>query len=138
MKTHTSSTNRGVLLGAGAIVALAAVLAFTDLVSEGWADRIMMVVLGGILVVYGNSFPKTLRPLSAMRCETTREQSLRRLSGWFYVLVGLTWIVAWLALSESLATTITVVTVIASVLVMAGHVTWCLRQRRRAEPTPGL
>ncbi len=138
MNTNTSSRKRKEILLAGAIVAASVVLAVTGIAEEGWPRRLAMAVLGGFLVVSGNSIPKTLRPLSAMRCETTREQALRRLTGWAFVLVGLTWVVAWLALSESLAAAITVVTTLAVGALMAGHVTWCLRQRRRAEPTPGL
>lgn len=138
MNTKRRSSRLKEILVAGLIVAAAVVLALTGIADEGWSLRIVMAVLGGVLVWKGNSFPKTLRPLSAMRCESTREQSLRRLTGWFFVLVGLAWMVAWLALSESLATTITLVTSIAGGLLMAGHVTWCVTQRRRAEPSAGL
>ena len=62
------------------------------------SDRAMGVVLGVVFMVSSNSIPKRLTPLSATPCEPTRAQTLQRFAGWTFVLAGLGYSVAWLAL----------------------------------------
>ena len=60
--------------------------------------RLVMAIAGVFLMSTGNMIPKTLRPLSAMRCDATKAQSFRRLAGWTWVLAGLAVAISWLAL----------------------------------------
>lgn len=130
--TGEGSSISKAILGAGLLVAVAVGLATTGLVDGATADRIMILLLGALLVGVGNSLPKTLRPLSARRCVSSREQALRRLSGWVFVLTGLAWILAWLVLPLEAARAITRWTAIGSLLLAAGHVGWCVVARARA------
>ena len=60
--------------------------------------RLMMAIAGAFLVSTGNMIPKTLTPLSAMRCDATKVQSFQRLAGWTWVLAGLALAIGWLVL----------------------------------------
>jgi hypothetical protein len=57
------------------------------------------VLSGAFLIMLGNVMPKTLPPLSSMRCDGARLQAFQRLAGWTWVLCGLGSAIAWLALS---------------------------------------
>ncbi len=120
------------IVAAGLIVAVAVALAWAD-VQGPWL-RAFLVFLGVVLMVSGNSLPKRLQPLSSMRCETSREQLMRRLTGWFFVLAGLAWTITWVVLSESTAKTITTVIMAAGAVVITTYVGWCMAARRRATP----
>lgn len=131
MNVWRDSSARAQITGAGLLLALAAVLAVTDLSG----DQKLMVLIGAVLVMTGNSMPKALRPLSRMRCETATEQAIRRGTAWFFVLVGLSWIASWLALSEGLATSITIVTSAVTTVVIAAVVMWCRSTRAGDRPS---
>lgn len=108
------------LVGAALLLALALGLAMTDFLDADTESRIMMVVFGAMLVVSGNSIPKALRPRSAMRCDSTREQSVRRFMGWFFVLTGIAWIAVWLILPVDHASVVTLVSAVAFLLILTG------------------
>ena len=59
-----------------------------------------MVILGAFIVATGNALPKTLTPLSVLRCDPApaRAQALHRFAGWAWVLTSPALSVAWLAL----------------------------------------
>ncbi|MGH7936639.1 MAG: hypothetical protein ACREF8_06490, partial [Chthoniobacterales bacterium] len=60
--------------------------------------RLVMAIAGVFLVSTGNMIPKTLTPLSAMRCGATKVPSFQRLAGWTWVLAGLALAIGWLVL----------------------------------------
>lgn len=121
-------------IGAALLLTLALGLATTDFLDVDTESRIMMVVFGAMLVISGNSIPKRLRPLSSMRCDSTREQALRRFTGSFFVLTGVVWIIVWLVLAVDHAAIVTLLTAGACLLI----VMWCLSARWRARPSAQL
>ena len=95
------------------------------------------VLIGVFLAMLGNVLPKSLPPLSSMRCDGARQQAFQRLAGWTWVLCGLASTIAWLALSidsAEIATTVLVVTAMA----VTGVQLLRLRRPRKDEPAPGL
>lgn len=127
MMTDDGRSPLKALLGAALLIALALGLATTDFLNADTESRIMMVVFGAMLVVSGNSIPKALRPRSAMRCDSTREQSIRRFMGWFFVLTGIAWIAVWLTLPVDYASVVTLLTAGACLLLIL----MCFGIRRR-------
>ncbi len=73
------------------------------------AERATMVILGAFIVVTGNELPKTLTPLSVLRCDAARAQAFHRFAGWAWVLSGLALSVAWLALPVGIAQRVTLI-----------------------------
>ena len=73
------------------------------------AERATMVILGAFIVVTGNALPKTLTPLSVLRCDAARAQAFHRFAGWAWVLSGLALSVAWLALPVGIAQRVTLI-----------------------------
>ena len=83
---------------------------------DALAERATMVVLGAFLVVTGNALPKTLTPLSVLRCDAARAQAFHRFAGWAWVLSGLALSVAWLALPVGTAKVVTIIVMPACML----------------------
>ena len=80
------------LTGAGLLLAAALALKLADaydLLAGGMSDRAMGVILGIVVVIFGNSMPKTLEPLAKKGCEPSKTQALQRFAGWTFVLSGL-------------------------------------------------
>jgi len=95
------------------------------------------VLIGAFLAMLGNVMPKSLPPLSSMRCDGARQQAFQRLAGWTWVLCGLASAIGWLALSidsAEIATTVLVVTAMAVTIVQLLR----LRRPRKDEPAHGL
>lgn len=124
-------------MGFGALmlfVSLAAKLAFV----AGWVDdaelsqRLVMVVFGAFYVFSGNLLPKTLTPLTSLRCSAAATQSLQRLVGWTQVISGVTMMLAWTVLPTDTAQTVTVVMIIGSALMVLAQIVRLRWFRRRA------
>ena len=60
--------------------------------------RTTMIMLGAYLAVTGNAMPRMLPPTSSMPCGGARVQAFQRHAGWTWVLCGLGYAMAWLAL----------------------------------------
>jgi len=95
------------------------------------------VLIGAFLAMLGNVMPKSLPPLSSMRCDGARQQAFQRLAGWTWVLCGLGSAIGWLALSIDAAEIATTVLVVAA-MVMTIVQMLRLRLRRPRNPAPGL
>jgi hypothetical protein len=82
------------------IIPLAVTLAHTyGLVDDpDSGQRMTMIILGAYLVVTGNALPKTFATASPMPCDRARVQAFQRFAGWTWVLCGLGFATAWLAL----------------------------------------
>jgi len=106
-KQRTGDSIRRGLVFAGLMLAvsLAAKYATTRgaVHSADLSLRLVMAIAGAFLVSIGNMIPKTLTPLSAMRCDATKVQSFQRLTGWTWVLAGLALAIGWLVLSVARA-----------------------------------
>jgi hypothetical protein len=83
--------------------------------------RLTMIVLGGYLVVMGNALPKQFATPSSTQCgDGARVQAFHRFAGWTWVLCGLGFTSAWLALpidaaepvSTALVATAMIVTIV--------------------------
>ena len=93
--------NSGVVFGALLmIISLAMTLAhahgLVDDPSRG--ARAIMIISGAYLVVMGNGMPRALPPVSSMQDHGARVQAFQRFAGWTWVLCGLGFVMAWLAL----------------------------------------
>ena len=62
-------------------------------------------------VLTGNAVPKVLTPLAAMKRDPARVQAFRRFAGWAWVLTGIAYSLAWLALPTRLAVNATFIIV---------------------------
>ena len=60
--------------------------------------RATMFILGAYMVVTGNAIPRMLPPVSSMGGNAAQIQAFRRRTGWMFVLFGLGFAAAWLAL----------------------------------------
>ena len=60
--------------------------------------RTNMIMVGAFLAVTGNAMPRMLPPTSSMPCGGARVQAFQRHAGWTWVLCGLGYAMAWLAL----------------------------------------
>ena len=82
------------------IIPLAVTLAHTyGVVDDPDSGRRMtMIIVGAYLVVTGNALPKQFATASSMRCDGARAQAFHRFAGWTWVLCGLGYATAWLAL----------------------------------------
>ncbi|MBY0573375.1 MAG: hypothetical protein K2P84_06805, partial [Undibacterium sp.] len=60
-----------------------------EYLSAELAQRLLGVMMGCVVIFYSNVVPKTLTPLTRMRCDPNTEQSIRRFTGWSLVLGGL-------------------------------------------------
>ena len=119
----------GLMLAIALSVKLAAALGATA--HDDLAERATMVILGAFIVVTGNALPKTLTPLSVLRCDAARAQTFHRFAGWAWVLSGLALSVAWLALPVGIAQVLTLVLLPACMLTIA----WQAARLRWSRPT---
>ncbi|HET9361072.1 MAG TPA: hypothetical protein VFO58_15085 [Vicinamibacterales bacterium] len=96
------------------------------------SQRLTMVILGAFFVSTGNAIPKMLTPLSVMRCDGARMQAVQRFTGWSWVLTGLAYAIAWLALPVDLAEPVSVATLLGGTVVVAMQMVRVHRRRREA------
>lgn len=85
----------------------------------GISKRAMMAIIGAFLVSTGNALPKTLTPLSALRCDAAKAQAFQRFAGWTWVLTGLALAIAWLVLPLHIADAATFVVLPVGILIIA-------------------
>jgi len=86
------------------------------------STRASMVVIGAFFMFTGNALPKTLTPLAALKCDPARVQAFQRLSGWIWVITGLGYAVAWLALPLDLAKPVSLALLMSGMLVIVGQI----------------
>ena len=79
--------------------------------------RTTMIMIGAYLAVTGNAMPRMLPPTSSMPGGGARVQAFQRHAGWTWVLCGLGYAVAWLALPIDAATPISVALVATAMIV---------------------
>lgn len=89
---------------------------------SGISKRAMMVIIGAFLMSTGNALPKTLTPLSALRCDAAKAQAFQRFAGWTWVLTGLALAVAWVVLPIHVADAATFVVLPAGIFIIAMRV----------------
>jgi hypothetical protein len=101
--------------------------------SPEFGQRLSMVVLGAWFVVTGNSLPKMLTPLSALRQDPACAQALQRFFGWTWVSMGLVFAAVWIALPTDLAEPVSVAAIAIAVLAVLTRIV----QRHRARHSLG-
>ena len=100
----------------------------------GWIDsetttRGVMILIGLMLVVVGNSMPKTQEgPPEQTVGQVAARQSILRVGGWALALGGVVWAVLWAFAPRDLATVGSIAAVAAAVVVMIGYAVWRLRR----------
>jgi len=94
-----------------------------------------MIILGAYLAVIGNGLPRMLPPVSSMQCDGAKVQAFQRFAGWTWVLCGLGFATAWLALPEDVAEPVSMALVVAAMIVT---IVQLLRLRRLRQHAPGL
>jgi uncharacterized membrane protein len=94
-------------------------------------ERIMMAILGACIVFTGNTIPKTLTRLPALEEDAARVQALRRFAGWTWVLTGLAFAIAWLALPVELSVRLSFVLLPGGMLIIGAQVIRMRRTRQR-------
>lgn len=97
---------------------------------EDLARRGTMVLFGLFFVFTGNAMPKTLTPLTALRCDAAKVQAFQRLAGWTWVLMGLGYAMMWLLLPLDVARTASVALLASGALVIATQVVRLRRSRQ--------
>jgi hypothetical protein len=133
-----ASVTGGVAFGAlMMIVPLAVTLAHAYGVVEDpdSGRRTTMIILGAYLAVTGNAIPRKLPPTSSMRCDGARVQAFQRLAGWTWVLCGLGFATAWLALPIDSAEPVSMALCVAAMIVT---IVQLLRLRKPRQHAPGL
>ena len=137
---------RGVASVAGAVVfgALMMIipLALTLAHAYGLVDdpdsgmqRTTMIMLGAYLAVTGNAMPRMLPPTSSMPCGGARVQAFQRHAGWTWVLCGLGFAMAGLALPIDALTPISFALVATAMIVT---IVQLLRLRKPQPHAPRL
>ena len=79
--------------------------------------RLTMIILGAYLVVTGNALPKQFATASSMQCDGARVQAFQRFAGWTWVLCGLGFATAWLALPIDAAEPVSIAIVATAMIV---------------------
>jgi hypothetical protein len=136
---ESRKTLSGAMIFASLLIAVALGARLADalgLMEGTWAQAIINratnVFVGGYLVFHGNRLPKILTPVWSARCDSATMQTLRRRTGWAYVLAGLAFTLLWLALPVHLARPIGMAVIVAGVLVPS--VIMLVSVNRRAKP----
>jgi hypothetical protein len=97
--------------------------------------RTTMIMLGAYLAVTGNAMPRMLPPTSSMPCGGARVQAFQRHAGWTWVLCGLGYATAWLALPIDAAGPISMALVATAMIVT---IVQLLRLRKPRPHAPRL
>ena len=98
-------------------------------------QRTTMIMVGAFLAVTGNAMPRMLPPTSSMPGGGARVQAFQRLAGWTWVLCGLGFATAWLALPIDAAGPVSTALVVAAMIVT---IVQLLRLRKPRQHAPGL
>jgi len=121
VRSLASVTGGVVFGGLMMIIPLAVTLAHAYGVvgDPGSGRRLTMIILGGYLVVTGNALPKQFATTSSMQCDGdgARAQAFQRFAGWTWVLCGLGFATAWLALPIDAAEPVSIAFVATAMIV---------------------
>ena len=98
-------------------------------------QRTIMIMVGAYLAVTGNAMPRMLPPMSSMPCDGARVQAFQRHAGWTWVLCGLGFVIAGLALPIDAQTPISMALVATAMIVT---IVQLLRLRKPRPHAPRL
>ena len=97
--------------------------------------RTSMIMIGAYLAVMGNGLPRMLPPMSSMQGDGARVQAFQRHAGWTWVLCGLGFAMAGLALPIDAQTPISLALGATAMIVT---IVQLLRLRKPRQHAPGL
>ena len=122
--TDTHAIRSAVMFAGGSLISVSAVTLARKL---GAIDdptvgvRVMMATFGLLVAFYGNTIPKALAPLAADRGREVRAQGCRRRAGLTFVLAGVGYAAAWLALPMAIAPAASMIVLVGGI---AGPLGW--------------
>ena len=88
-----------------------------DVGDPGIATRAVMIMCGVYLVAMGNGLPRSRPPVPSTARLGARAQAFHRCVGWTWVMCGLGWIAAWLALPIQTARPVSMASGVAALIV---------------------
>lgn len=134
VRTLASLTGAIVVGGLLMIIPLAVTLAHAyGVVDDPDSGRRMtMIILGAYLVVTGNAIPKHLATASSTLCDGARMQAFQRFAGWTWVLCGLGFAIAWLALPIDAAQSVSMILMATAMIVTVVRLLRLRRSQRHA------
>lgn len=116
-----------VAAGILATSALSRYLQATDVISAEAGRRLIQVVVGLALGVWGNYMPKSLiTPVSTAVCATGRARSAIRVGGWSMTLAGLSYAGLWAFAPLPLAKVGSTAALIVAMVIMFTYGAWTL------------
>jgi hypothetical protein len=134
VRTFASLTGAIVVGGLLIVIPLAVTLAHAyGVVDDPDSGRRMtMIILGAYLVVTGNAIPKHLAAASSTLCDGARAQAFQRFAGWTWVLCGLGFTIAWLALPIEAAEPVSTTLMATAMIVTIARLLRLRRSQRHA------
>jgi len=120
----------GLALASAAVILLTAVLArflqASDLIDAESAKRMVSVVIGLYVAVWGNFMPKRWGAPVAPGCAPSRARSVTRVGGWAMTLAGLVFAAAWAFAPINVARLVAVGAVASATVVMMAYAVWAI------------
>lgn len=119
---NRSSQVRRALIVGGLLIAASYLLKRLSpaVMSPDTAERILGVLMGGVVVAYANALPKLSQGEVGTACRTDEHQASRRFAGWMLALGGLAYVLFWafapLAVASVASTSILAVAVAAVIV----------------------
>jgi hypothetical protein len=124
--------SRGLILAALLLgTSMAAKRLSPTYLSPDLSHRLLGVLMGAVVVIYANTVPKALAPLTQTRCDPIAAQAIRRFTGWSLVLGGTAYALAWAFAPLQIADALAVSFLGASVLLVAARVSWSIRKSKQ-------
>lgn len=118
----------GLLLGAAAVLSSLA----PERINPEFAQRLIGMLMGAVVVLYSNAAPKALPRKLATRCGSSGQQDFRRFAGWTLVLGGLGYALIWLIAPIEIANLLSGVLLAAAVLLVLVRLAWVATRGTRA------
>ncbi len=120
----------GLALASAAVILSTAVLArflqAANVIDAESVKRMVSVVIGLWLAVWGNYMPKRWGAPVAPGCALSRLRSVNRVGGWAMMLAGLVFAAAWAFSPISVARPVAVGAVASATLVMMAYAAWAI------------
>jgi hypothetical protein len=109
-----------------------------EIIGADAARRSIQVIIGLVLMVYGNFMPKDIAQSRAMACAASRSQSALRVGGWSMALAGLGYAGLWAFAPLAFANVASIVVVATAMFVTMGYGGWLLLTCRQTESNSSI
>ena len=104
-----------------------------EIIGADAARRSIQVMIGLVLMVYGNFMPKDIAATRTTACAASRSQSALRVGGWSMALAGLGYAGLWAFAPLAFANAASMVVVATAMLVTMGYGGWLVLSCRQTE-----